>query len=203
MDPIDKLAELFREFPGIGPRQSKRFVYFLLQRNSGYLKELTEGVAALKETISQCPDCLRYFPKANGAAQCTVCRNSSRDHSMVLVVEKDVDLDAIEKSRIYHGYYFVLGGTLSLLDKDPAQKIRRDQFLQFLKKRKGAVQEIVLALSATTEGDYTTDYLRGELERIAPEYNIKVSTLGRGLSTGTELEYSDNDTIKSAFKNRG
>ena len=203
MDPIDKLAELFRQFPGIGPRQSKRFVYFLLQRNAGFLKELTEGIGELKETISQCPDCLRYFPKQNGTVQCNICRNKNRDKSLVLVVEKDVDLDAIEKSRIYQGYYFVLGGVLSLLDKEPAQKIREQQFLEFLKKRKGVVKEIVLALSATTEGDHPIEYLRGELERLAVDYKLKISTLGRGLSTGTELEYSDTDTIKSAFKNRG
>ncbi len=202
MDSIEKLALLLREFPGIGPRQAKRFVYFLLTRQSGFLKELTEAITELNGTISQCADCQRYFPQEKEASRCAICRNGERDSGILLVVEKDVDLDAIEKSRAHRGYYFVLGGIVPIIEKNPAEKIRTAKLRELVEKKKGELKELVLALSATTEGDHTTDYLREELGKLAGQYGFVISTLGRGLSTGTELEYSDNNTIKSAFANR-
>ncbi len=118
-----------------------------------------------------------------------------------MVVEKDIDLEAVRKAGIYDGHFFVLGGNIPILEKNPEEKVR----VKELKARlaKGEVKELILALSTTSEGDYTVEYLKKVLASSFQEAKLKISTLGRGLSTGTELEYSDADTLKSALKNRG
>jgi recombination protein RecR len=121
-----------------------------------------------------------------------------------MVVEKDIDLDNIEKSGVYNGIYFVLGGTIQIFEKHPGELIRSKKLLEIVKKRaeKESLKEIILALSLTTDGENTMRYLSSLLEPIAKQYHLRISTLGRGLSTGIELEYSDVDTIKNALQNR-
>jgi recombination protein RecR len=118
------------------------------------------------------------------------------------VVEKDVDVENIERTGTYKGLYFILGGTTSPLDKHPEQRIRITELEKRLTNTAERVEELILALSATTEGEDTAAYL---LERITPltqKQSVKLSVLGRGLSTGTELEYVDADTMKSALAGR-
>ena len=126
MDSITKLASLFAEFPGIGSRQSRRFVYFLLKQNKGYIYELIRAIESLEGAILQCNRCHRYFTKKFPAApdRCAICNDENRDHNTLMVVEKDSDLEAIERSGTYQGTYFILGGILPILEKNPASKIR-------------------------------------------------------------------------------
>ena len=205
MNPITHLASLFAEFPGIGPRQSKRFVYFLLTRNPQYLDELSRAIADLKKSSTLCASCCRFFAKqTTTAARCTICESPVRDHSTLLVVEKDVDLENIERSGLFSGTYFVLGGRIPILEKKPLERVRGNELLDHIQKKieRQELREIVLALSLTREGEYTMEILTNMLQPLCKERRIKLSTLGRGLSTGIELEYSDSETLKNALNRR-
>ncbi len=103
---IERLVERFRQFPGIGPRQARRFVYFLLTRNREYLEELSELITNIKREVHICPSCMRFFANSKSPT-CSICVDYNRDSSLLLVTEKDVDLDNMEKSGAYHGFYFV------------------------------------------------------------------------------------------------
>ena len=204
MDTIDKLTEIFKDFPGIGERQAKRFVYFLMAKNPAYVENLLLLVKDLKKEIAQCEDCFRFFiMKKTGENICDICANPHIDNTMLMVVEKDSDLESVRKSRVYHGKYFVLGGLVPIVEKNTKRNVRINELLSKIKKdSKNELSEIILAFSLNPQGDHTDFYVRNELKNITESLNIKISSLGRGLSTGTELEYSDNDTIKNALKNR-
>jgi recombination protein RecR len=118
-----------------------------------------------------------------------------------MIVSRDVDFEAIEKSKVYHGYYFVLGGIIPILEKEPEKRVRLKELQARISK--GQFKEVILSLNANAEGEHTADFIRDYIAQNFANKNIKVSVLGRGLSTGTELEYADGETIKSALKNRG
>lgn len=205
MNTIHTIAESFSKFPGIGPRQAKRFVYFLLAQNPEFTADLSNLLAELRENVLQCSSCYRFFQKdLSGENICSTCKDPNRDTSLVLVVEKDVDLENIQKMHAWNGLYFVLGGSLPILEKDPTKKIRSKELFYSLQERAktGFLKEVVLAMSANVEGENTLAYLFKILSPIAEKYSFEISTLGRGLSTGTELEYSDSDTFKHALQNR-
>lgn len=195
---IEKLAELFEKFPGVGKRQAKRFVYFLLRKNSVYGKELSEAILNLKKNIRLCEESFQFFYSESGQTLSPIARDENRDNSKLMIVEKDSDLENIEKMSVYNGKYFVLGGSIPVLSKEPTQYIRETELLKIIEKKKDNLNEIILALSVNPQGENTLEYLQKILEK----FNIKISVLGRGLSTGTELEYSDKDTFLSAFDNR-
>ncbi len=200
MTTFDKLAELFRAFPGIGPRQAKRFVYFLLSREPSFLQELTDHISTLKRDIAECSDCFRFFAKRTSAPLCPICSDKSRATGELMVVAKDTDLEAMEKSKMYEGKYFVLGGTFALIERKNGDMLRIKELTSRVEKevKSGAVKEVILALSANPDGEHTAD----ELKTLLAPYGVTISTLGRGLSTGSELEYADAKTLTNALKNR-
>lgn len=202
MDNTQKLIELFKEFPGIGPRQAKRFVYFLLNRNAGYANDLAGLIKDVRSTVHSCSSCFRFFPNGNSSL-CPICRDTTRDNKQLMIVSHDVDFENIEKTKFYNGYYFILGGTVPILEKNPENRIRQYDLLKTIESKvTNGLSEIILALNYNPEGENTLSYLTEFLKNTTDKNNIRVSTLGRGLSTGTELEYSDSDTIKNALKNR-
>lgn len=203
MDPIHRLAQLFAQFPGIGGRQSKRFVYFLLKQPRAYVDELVALIGSLENSVAACARCRRFFMKGHEEAKiCDICADPGRDTGVLLVVERDADLEAIERSGTYHGRYFVLGGALPILEKDPPSKIRIRELLFLLSAKDDRTSEIILACAMTPEGDHTAEYVREALANIATKRGAKITTLGRGLSTGTELEYSDAETLRWALEGR-
>ncbi|KKR46478.1 MAG: Recombination protein RecR, partial [Parcubacteria group bacterium GW2011_GWC1_40_13] len=136
---------------------------------------------------------------------CEICGDKNRDKSKLMIVSRDIDLETVEKSGSYNGTYFVLGGSIPILDKNPENQIRLKRLVAFLDKKnyeKENLSEIILGLNANPAGEHTAEFLKNTLSPFASKHNIKISTLGRGLSTGTELEYSDSETIKNALKNR-
>jgi recombination protein RecR len=202
MGPIEKLTQMFGRFPGIGPRQAKRFVYFLLSESPAYTRELVDYIVRLKKEVSYCPTCFRLTLN-QASQQCSLCKDISRDTSVLMVIAKDIDLENIARSGEFNGRYFILGGLLQILEKYPEQKIRIRELVSLVQKMaKEGLKEVIVALSANPEGDNTADYVKNALSPICTAGNIKISVLGRGLSTGTELEYSDSDTIRNALKNR-
>jgi recombination protein RecR len=206
MSPISKLTELFTRFPGIGPRQANRFVYYLLHHSNQTTEELIQAIRELKATTSQCSQCFRFFTdhRHQKSNLCNICVDETHDHTTLLIVEKDADLENVRKTDTYHGLYFVIGGLLSILEKNPEQKIRvrelKKRVEEMLKNKN--LKEVVLGLSASVEGDNTAEYLHKILREFQQHYDFAVTTLGRGLSTGTELEYSDPDTIREALRGR-
>ena len=200
VDHIEELARALARFPGIGPRQGKRFVYYLLSAPAVERTRLAELVASLGKDVRQCPDCMRFY-NGSTAVICNYCSDKTRDDALLMLVEKDQDLSAVERAGTYKGRYFVLGGVLTLSGKGA---IREKELLKRVEKMlKGLPvgrQELVLALSATSEGEHTTDRVR---ELLAPyRDHLKISELGRGLATGSELEYSDAETLRAALTNR-
>jgi len=205
MDVIDKLSEIFKEFPGIGERQAKRFVYFLMSRTPAYNENLSSLVTSLKKEVAQCRDCFRFFIMGDNTKReklCDICVNTASDSTVLMVVEKDSDLESVKKSRVYNGRYFILGGLVPIVEKNTKSRIRIEELKEKIRKEVSNLKEIILAFSLNPQGDHTDMYVREQIKDIVLKNNIVVSSLGRGLSTGTELEYSDNDTLKNALKNR-
>ncbi len=186
---MNELIELFREFPGIGPRQARRFAYFLMSKPKGYSDRLIAEIQKIRTGVATCPKCFRIFV---GSGICNTCKEN-RENTL-MIVARDIDFETIEKTRTYHGYYFILGGTIPILDKAPEQRIRIKELLERIKEI--PFTEIIFSLSITPEGEHTEEYIRSKIQ------NIKMTTLGRGLSTGSELEYVDAETLKNALKNR-
>ncbi len=212
MDIIDKLTEIFKEFPGIGERQARRFVYFLMHKSPAYAENLSGLMSDLKKEVAQCRECYKFFLSGkNKGFLCEICGNANTDNTLLMVVEKDSDLESVKKSRVYHGKYFVLGGLVPIVEKNTKSRIRIEELKQKIKTASEArpnmlglasLKEIILAFSLSPQGDHTDSYMREQLKNTAEKSGIKISSLGKGLSTGTELEYSDNDTLKNALKNR-
>lgn len=205
MDSIEKLTQLFEKFPGIGPRQARRFVHYLLSERHALRQELATTIKDLGSQTAQCRECYRWYVKTNATQNtlCTVCANTSRDRSTLFVVEKDAEIENIERSG-YKGLYFCLGGSIPLASEDIPSYVRVHELVARV-ARDGAQQslkEVILGLSATTEGDHTRLLLQEKLRADSERFGCKLTSLGRGLSTGSELEYADPDTIKSALSSR-
>lgn len=201
MNAIQKLTEMFARFPGIGPRQAARFVYFLLSSSYSYRSELIRLIGSLKDETKICSSCYRFH--SHNSETCLTCDDKKRDNSLLMLVEKDVDLDNIERTKDYKGHYFVIGGRVPILDKNPSASIKEKELKEAIEKRAGdGLEEVILAFSVNPDGENTTQYIQKALEPFVEKHNLKISVLGRGLSTGSELEYSDSETIKNALKNR-
>jgi recombination protein RecR len=197
MDHIDELARALAKLPGIGPRQGKRFVYHLLSAPASERTKLAELITSLGKEVRQCPECLRFY-NGTTALICNYCSDSKRDDTVLMLVEKDQDLAAVERAGTYRGRYFVLGGVLTLSGKGA---VREKELVKAIEKHlQNNLKEVVLALSATSEGEHTADHVR---QLLAPfRDHVKISILGRGLATGSELEYSDAETLRAALTNR-
>ena len=202
-DFIEKLVEEFARFPGVGPRQAKRFAYYLLTRNEEKLKSFTESLLKARKSVAHCGSCGRLSVKSGKTSLCAICADASRDKTLFMVVAHDVDVESVEKSGSYKGYYFVLGGMVPILDEKPEERVRVSELKkQTASRTHDGLTEIILALDLNPEGEHTGEYLKTLLSPAIAGKNIKITLLGRGLSTGTELQYSDPETIKNALKNR-
>lgn len=207
MNATDRLAELFMRFPGIGPKQAKRFVYFLLREHSQYKEQLIRALEELKFTGKQCEKCYRFFGDKNAQTAkvfCDICDNQSREQSELMIVEKELDLDAIEKTGSYNGLYFILGGLVPPLTEKPSELVR---IRELTNRVHGGIEgktlsEVIFALPVTDYGDTTTEYVEKTIKQIVGIEKVKLTHLARGLSSGLELEYVDRDTFKSALDRR-
>lgn len=204
MNTLDKVIAYFEQFPGVGARQARRFAFHILTLPKTEAQELATQIAALHGSVIECHSCHRFFAKHNGSLTlCTICNDAGRDHGKLLIVERDSDIQAIEKARVYDGLYFVLGGTVPLLTDQENQKLRGGALKHLVGERaQEGLTEIILAFSVNPDGENTGRYVESALKDLIAEHSITVSLLGRGLSTGSELEYADPETIKNALKNR-
>lgn len=199
-DPIERLTAIFEKFPGIGPRQAGRFVQYLLRSSPGLRKDIIDALQKLGGSVHQCGECMRFH--AGTGEMCGICANPQRDRAYLAVIASDADLAALERSGTYSGHYFVLGGTISLAS-EKTSGLRLPQLLRSIPSRiEKGLQEIILAFPANPEGDATAVRMREELLAHPKGDAFRITTLGRGLSTGSELEYADPETIKSALDSR-
>lgn len=206
-NPLDELAQSFMKFPGIGRRQAKRFAYFIIQSEPGWVQQLSQQMMAVQQHMKLDPISFQYFYTPDpSVTHSPLTRDPARDTGLLMVVEKDIDIEAIEKSKAYQGHYFVLGGLAPLIDTDIDKTIRLQQLLQLIQQRlqdtARPLREVIFALSANPEGDRTMRLVHQKIESLPLASSIIFSQLGRGFSTGTEVEYSDPETIMYALTSR-
>jgi len=205
---IQKLIDQFVKFPTVGPRTAARFVFYLINLPEKETKDIAELISSLKENIKICPLCHKSFERNGDENLCPICSDKMRDKSTIAVVEKEIDLEAIEKTKKYKGLYFILGGTIpNIKDEQKKQDVRK-RIEELIKRVKNdnKIKEIILALNPTTEGEITALLIEREIkkEKSLSENldKIKITKLGKGLPVGGELEYADEQTLSSAFENR-
>jgi recombination protein RecR len=204
MSVLDTLVRHFEKFPGIGSRQAKRFAFHILTLNEGERTELSKLIGTINESVIECTSCRRYFTRNGGTAtECGICSDRNRDRSKLLVVERDNDITPIERSGVYDGLYFVLGGTVPLLDGKEDTKVRGNGLKHIVETRLASgLSEVILGFAVNPDGENTARFVEQLLSPYQSEHSFTISHLGRGLSTGSELEYADPETIKNALKNR-
>lgn len=196
---IDELVELVSEMPGIGPRQARRVVQFLLQKDTSYKNKLTKGIQDIEKHVTACKNCFKY-DEVNPKGLCSLCANHGRSTTLLMIVEKDVDIESVENAGIYRGHYFVLASLMPLARQRKSTVAPRTTALFQRIKNEKDMQEVVLAFATTPEGDFTAKELAKLLKDEFPK--IKISMLGRGLSLGAEIEYADQETLRNAFDGR-
>lgn len=197
MSPIHELTDLLARLPGLGPRQARRVVQYLLSKDQSFRKTLSGLIESLEQKTARCKSCMRYDdPSAQGL--CAICADPTREQTLV-VVEHDVDIDAIESSLTYKGYYFVLGGLMTLSKQKKVRTIHEAELMKRIQAMPH-LTEVIFALATTPEGDFTARELMTKIQNSFP--SIKTTLLGRGLSVGAEVEYADPETLRSALKNR-
>ena len=204
MNTLDRLIAQFEKFPGIGARQARRFAFYILTLPKDRTAELASLITSLNETVTECPSCRRFFAR-NGDRDglCSLCADTLRDRTKLLVVERDSDIQSIERSGVYDGMYFVLGGSVPLLNANDTEKLRGGGLKRVVEDRlKEGLSEIILAFSVNPDGENTERYVKTLLRELLEPTNVAISHLGRGLSTGSELEYADPETLRNAILRR-
>jgi len=195
---LQTLISQFTRLPGIGPRQAARFAFYLL-RNESEISSLADTLKSVGESIALCENC--FLPSYDSPA-CTICLSPKRDKNTICVVEKETDALNFERIGQFQGHYFVLGGFIDPLNKESVAHKRLD----FLVKKTEQTQEpveLILALTPRREGDFTSLYIEEQLKPLKERgAKIKTTRLGRGLSSGAELEYADEETLRNALEGR-
>ncbi len=197
---IEKLISCFSRLPTVGPKTATRFAFHYLSSPSEEVDDLIESLKELQKSVGFCSICFRSVLKSEKL--CSVCENKKRDHEVICVVEKETDLVSIEKAGEYKGIYFILGGTVSPLKKNDFKKVRGEELKKRIKNPSEfdlpKIKEVIIATNQTTEGEATAIYI----SRILEDAEVKITRIGRGLPTGGELEYADQETLLSALRNR-
>lgn len=205
MSTLDELIRYFERFPGVGARQARRFAWHLMMLPETDNQKISALIADLPRSITTCHSCYRFFTNHyNQSTLCDVCSDPNRDHGKLLVIASDNDIPAIERSNVYNGLYFVLGGTVPLLSEPENKRLRANTLKETVRERceNHNLDEIILAFPINPDGENTARFVKNKLDELVELNNLKIVELGRGLSTGSELEYADSDTIKHALLHR-
>lgn len=189
---IEKLIKIIAKLPSLGTRSARRIVLQLLKKRETLFFPLIDSLKNVAENIKTCEVCGNY----DTLSPCSICLSSSRDSSVLCVVQDVADLWAMERISLFKGKYHVLGGILSAIDGISAEDLNLESLFSRLEKEN--ISEIILALPATIDGQITTNYI---LQRLK-SYNIKITTLAQGIPMGAELDYMDEGTIQLALNSR-
>jgi len=191
---IDILVKLISKLPGLGPKSAKRIILRLINNREELMKPMAKALAEVYKNISRCKICGTLKPNS---IECSYnnCKIVEKKYNKICVVENIADQWSIENSSIYQGYFHILGGTIS-----SSEQRKEDLLINSLVERakKDDIEEVIIATSATVEGQTTAYYIQDSLK----ETNVKVSKLAQGLPVGGEIENLDDGTLFSAFKNR-
>jgi len=187
-----KLIAILKKFPGVGSRTAERFAFHLLDWPDHQLSDLAEAVSTAKMRIRSCPECHCLMDET----RCDFCDAMRRDASQLCVIASAKDAFAIEETGSFRGIYHALGGLLSPLEGRHPQHLSFDQLKKRIKNLN--VQEVIIALDSTLEGDTTALYLKEQLQ----ESDLKVSRLAFGLPMGSSLDFVDGGTLTRAFSGR-
>ena len=189
---IEELIKVISKFPGLGPRSAKRIILSLINNKDEIMKPTITALVNAFKNISRCSFCGSLKSKESG---CNNCENISKKYSKICVVENIADQWSIENTKIFNGYFHILGGTISAsLNKD--QDLLINSLVSRVKKEN--IEEVIVATSATVEGQTTAFYIEDKLK----DTNVKITKLAQGLPVGGEIESLDDGTLHSAFKNR-
>ncbi|AKM09249.1 recombination mediator RecR [Croceicoccus naphthovorans] len=188
---IERLASALARLPGLGPRSARRAVLWLVKRREDALVELLASLTAVRDSLVECETC----GNVDTANPCHVCTDPRRDARSICVVEDVADLWALDRAKLYNGRYHVLGGRLSALDGVGPEDLTIGQLLT---RVEAGVDEVVLAMNATLEGQTTSHYIAERLEGMP----VRVTQLAHGLPVGGELDYMDEGTLAQALRAR-
>ena len=194
---LEHLIQLLARLPGLGPRSARRAVLHLIKKRETLMLPLAESMAKAAEAIVVCSTC----GNLDTHDPCGICRDPKRDRKLICVVEEVADLWALERSGAFKGIYHVLGGTLSAIDGRGPEQLHMARLVERVRgRREGepAVEEVILALSATVDGQTTAHYIG---ERLA-DCEARLSRLAHGVPVGGELDYLDDGTLTAALKAR-
>lgn len=194
---ISNLIESFEKLPGIGPKTAQRLTFYLLHVPQGELDKFGEALKMLKNQTNICSTCFMI----DETDPCSICSDPKRDGSTICVVEQPLDVLALEKSGKYHGLYHVLHGKIDPLNNIGPDEIYMSQLFKRLSNGHSAqVSEIILATNPTMEGEATAMYITKHLK--VQGTSFRITRIGRGLPTGSDLEYADEVTLKNALDGR-
>lgn len=189
---IENLIDEFAKLPGVGRKTATRYVLHVLKQDTKNVETFVNAIVNLKNELKYCSTCHNISDKE----VCNICSNPNRDKSLLCVVEDIRDVMAIESTQQYKGVFHVLGGIISPLDGIGPTDLNIETLVKRISQ--GDIQEVIMALSTTMEGDTTNFYIYKRLK----EFNIAVSTIARGISIGDELEYTDEITLGRSITNR-
>lgn len=189
---IENAVEQMSTLPGIGKRTALRLVLQLLNRSEEEIRSFSEAMMDMKLHVKKCREC----GNLSDLDTCSICTNERRDHSTICVVEDIRDVLAIESTESYKGVYHVLGGIISPMDGISPSDLNIDSLIERVKNKD--IEEVIFALSATMEGDTTNFYLYKKLQ----DFEVKLSTLSKGVAVGSELQYADQVTLSQSIMNR-
>ena len=190
---IEELIKLISKLPGLGPRSAKRIVLKLINNREELIKPMAKTLADVYKNIFRCKICGSLKSSSNG---CNNCENTKYKFNKICVVENIADQWSIEASSVYKGYFHILGGTISTSTNQNKEDLLINSLVERVKKDE--IEEVILATSATVEGQTTAFYIQDSLK----DSNVKISKLAQGLPVGGEIESLDDGTLISAFKNR-
>ena len=190
--PLAELTEFFQRFPGIGPKSAQRLAFYLLKMPLSDVEKFAAKMVEAKSTIKCCSKCFNM----SASDPCEICSDDNRNHQTICVVAETKDLIAIEKTREFKGVYHVLQGVISPIEGIGATDIRVKELLTRIAKDN--IQEVILALNPSVEGEATTLYLA----KLLKPFNIKVSRIALGIPVGSDLEYADEITLARALEGR-
>lgn len=190
---LQNLINLFQQLPGIGPKTAARLVFYLWQTPEHYVEKFAQGLIDLKKKTKQCSICFNLDEKD----PCTICQDSNRNEKTICVVERPLDIIALEKIGDYNGVYHVLGGVINPVNHIGPEELHISSLLKRLKK--GEFEELIIATNPTMEGEATANYLARKVREVKA---VKITRLGQGLPTGADLDYADAWTLKQAWQNR-
>lgn len=192
MDALSRLVDALRCLPGVGPKSAQRMVFHLLQHQRQRGLHLADCLEQAMQNIAHCKRCNNYTEQE----LCGLCQNSTRDRSILCIVENPADLAAVEQSNSFSGGYYVLMGKISPLDGLGPDDIGLPRLRELIISQ--GIKEVILALSPTVEGQTTVHFIHELLEDIP----LRLSQLAHGIPSGGELEFLDSNTISSALRNR-